>query len=98
MSSGRSSSASATDRIPSHSRGAVMVITMTEEDFLKRWSRRKREAEVTKPPAPETKTGEAEATPPNNAPSKSSGDAPHAEFDPATLPPIESITAVSDIT
>ena len=71
---------------------------MTEEDFLKRWSRRKREAEVAKPSAPATATGEAEATPPDNVAPKSSGDVPHAEFDPATLPPIESITAASDIT
>src|SRR3954468_12340457 len=62
MSNGRSSSASAIGRIRNHSRGAVMVITMTEEDFLKRWSRRKREAEVAQPTAQETQISEAEAT------------------------------------
>jgi Protein of unknown function (DUF3306) len=75
-----------------------MGITMTEEDFLKRWSRRKREAEVAKPTAPETATGEAEATPPDKVASRTRADTPDAEFDPATLPPIDSITAVSDIT
>jgi hypothetical protein len=70
---------------------------MTEEDFLKRWSRRKREAEVAKPAAPEAKISATEATAPDNVVSKSA-DARDAEFDLATLPPIDSITAVSDIT
>src|SRR5215210_2969685 len=96
MSSGRSSSASATARIPSRWRGAATVITMTEEDFLKRWSRRKREvAEAEKPVAP-VAAGDERA--PAAAPSVEGADNPEPEFDPATLPPIESITAVSDIT
>jgi hypothetical protein len=71
---------------------------MSEEDFLKRWSRRKREvaeAEKSAPPAvkaeaaPEPEGGAAPTTPAVDS---------EAEFDPATLPPIESINALSDIT
>ena len=67
---------------------------MTEDDFLKRWSRRKREAaEVAKPVAPETEVADAK-------PASEEIVAPEAqpEFDVASLPPIDSITAVSDIT
>jgi uncharacterized protein DUF3306 len=71
---------------------------MTEEDFLKRWSRRKREvAEAEKPAPAEAETREQAPLPERAAPGdpakKSEG-----EFDPASLPPVESITAVSDIT
>ncbi len=67
---------------------------MTEEDFLKRWSRRKREAEVTKTPAPEeARTPKAEAPVDGT-----NANAPPAEFDAATLPPIESINALTDVT
>jgi hypothetical protein len=72
-----------------------------EEDFLKRWSRRKREAaEVAKsePPAAEAGDAESSAAPENGVASDKNADKPRAEFDPASLPPIESITAVSDIT
>jgi hypothetical protein len=72
-----------------------------EEDFLKRWSRRKREAaEVARSEPPEAEAGDAEssAAPENGVASDKSADKPRAEFDPASLPPIESITAVSDIT
>jgi hypothetical protein len=72
-----------------------------EEDFLKRWSRRKREAaEVAKsePPAAEAGDAESSAAPENGVASDKIADKPQAEFDPASLPPIESITAVSDIT
>ena len=68
-----------------------------QEGFLSRWSRRKRAA-VDAPPAP------AEAAPPLAAPSTGSpvAGSPAAEalpdFDPASLPPIESLTAESDIT
>ena len=62
-----------------------------EEDFLKRWSRRKREAAAAPP-----------AIKPVEAAAKSQGDqppeTPEASFDPASLPPIDSITALSDIT
>ena len=61
---------------------------MSEEDFLARWSRRKREV---------AKAEQAETTP---APAKDPAPpkAAEPEFDVSTLPPIDSITAVSDIT
>jgi Protein of unknown function (DUF3306) len=71
---------------------------MTEEDFLKRWSRRKREADIAKPVPPEKETGETAAMAPETAAAAKRADAPDAEFDITTLPPIESINAVSDIT
>jgi len=65
---------------------------MTEEDFLTRWSRRKRQsADVGKPPA-EPAPRDAEF-PQQTGPIA----APTEPFDPATLPPIDSITALSDI-
>jgi hypothetical protein len=68
-----------------------------EEDFLKRWSRRKREAaEVAKVEPSEAEAGDAESRVAPENESASSADKP--EFDPTTLPPIESITALSDIT
>ena len=70
-----------------------------EEDFLKRWSRRKREvAEAEKPASPTATTDVVDATAPD---SKTASETPApgtAEFDPATLPPIESINALSDVT
>jgi hypothetical protein len=70
---------------------------MSEEEFLKRWSRRKREAaDVARPDESETKADDgAEATPQDRA---ADADKPQPEFDPATLPPIESLTALSDAT
>ena len=72
---------------------------MSDEDFLKRWSRRKREvaaAEGARSDESETKADAvAEVTPPDRA---AGADKPEAEFDPATLPPVESITALSDAT
>jgi hypothetical protein len=60
---------------------------MSEDDFLKRWSRRKREvAKAEANPAP--------TQPKDQVPAK----AAEPEFDVSTLPPIDSITAVSDIT
>ena len=63
---------------------------MSEEDFLKRWSRRKREVAkedaAARPPAPV-----ASQTP------DAAGKA-ETQFDPASLPSIESITALSDVT
>jgi hypothetical protein len=69
---------------------------MTEEDFLARWSRRKREADVAKaePPAQKRADPGSEA---GGAPAKG-GAAPEPEFDITTLPSIESITSVSDVT
>ena len=67
---------------------------MTEEDFLKRWSRRKRSSAEGAKVVPESGPVGAEAT--SDAPEKVIAGAEPA-FDPATLPPIDSITAVSDI-
>jgi len=71
---------------------------MTEGDFLKRWARRKREVAEADKPAPAKAETHEQAPPPDHAasgdPAKESG----GEFDPASLPSIESITAVSDIT
>lgn len=60
---------------------------MSSEGFLSRWSRRKRGLE---PEAPEPSTAPA-PTPQAEAPS------PEPEFDPASLPPVESLGPESDI-
>lgn len=67
---------------------------MTEEDFLKRWSRRKRSSAEGAKAVAESAPVRAEAPP--NSPEQAVAGAEPA-FDPATLPPIDSITAVSDI-
>jgi Protein of unknown function (DUF3306) len=72
------------------------------ETFLKRWSRRKAQSaerpEVSAPgPAPgdgEAKPGASEATP---APRPEASEPGQAALDPASLPPIESIVAETDI-
>ncbi|MEA2871540.1 MAG: hypothetical protein QOH67_1516 [Hyphomicrobiales bacterium] len=65
---------------------------MSDEDFLKRWSRRKRDvAKAEQAPAP---ASEATA----KAPESREADKAETPFDPASLPPIESITALSDVT
>ncbi len=65
---------------------------MTEEDFLQRWSRRKRE--VAKPQtAPPPKF---ETPPADQVAAVSGTDEP--EFDVASLPPLESINALTDVT
>src|SRR5689334_3266670 len=61
---------------------------MSEDDFLARWSRRKRE--VAKAEQAETK--------PTPAKDPQAAKAAEPEFDVSTLPPIDSITALSDIT
>lgn len=73
---------------------------MSEEGFLSRWSRRKRAVDSGRP------VEEAEAPPAVAAPA--TGPTPAAppaaevpgepEFDPASLPPVESLTIESDIT
>jgi hypothetical protein len=67
---------------------------MTEEDFLTRWSRRKRSSAEGAKAVPESAPIPAE-TSPNSAGEVIANAEP--AFDPATLPPIDSITAVSDI-
>jgi hypothetical protein len=63
---------------------------MSEEDFLKRWARRKREV---------AKAEQADVTPPTVPPVKDAAGAQSTEpeFDISTLPSIDSITAVSDV-
>jgi hypothetical protein len=60
---------------------------MTEEDFLKRWSRRKQEAKT----AETAPIAEPVVTPPAVEPVE-------PEIDLTTLPPIDSISAATDIT
>jgi len=66
---------------------------MSDEDFLRRWSRRKQEAQraAAIPPAPVAEPAVQEPPAPEAAKT------PEPAFDPASLPPIESITAASDI-
>jgi uncharacterized protein DUF3306 len=65
---------------------------MSEEEFLKRWSRRKQEAKVAEP-APLPSPAQTDATAPR-APEAVS----EPEIDLSKLPPIDSITAATDIT
>jgi hypothetical protein len=67
---------------------------MTEEDFLTRWSRRKHSSAAGVKPAAESAPVPAEALP---NPDRNLAGHVEPAFDPATLPPIDSITAVSDI-
>jgi hypothetical protein len=66
-----------------------------EEGFLSRWSRRKREAAEGRPAEPEPAPETPEAPP---VPAPESPELEPPAFDPASLPPIESLTAGSDIT
>lgn len=65
---------------------------MTEEDFLARWSRRKRE--IAKAEA----EPRIEARPSVQQPQSDAAQKAEPEFDVASLPPIESISALTDIT
>lgn len=68
-----------------------------EEDFLARWSRRKREVEEAAGAAPVQDTAaHAKKIPQSETENKTAG--PEAEFDLASLPPLESITSASDVT
>lgn len=67
---------------------------MTEEDFLTRWSRRKRSSAEGAKAVAESASVRADALP--NSAERVVANAEPA-FDPATLPPIDAITAVSDI-
>jgi hypothetical protein len=64
------------------------------ENFLSRWARLKREAAET-PAAPEAEGDESRADTP--AAAETASPAPELEFDLSTLPPIETITATTDI-
>jgi len=65
--------------------------------FLRRWSRRKRTQQSNRDaaPAPSRERMGAETNAASDA--TASGEAVQPAFDPATLPPIESITAMSDV-
>lgn len=66
------------------------------ENFLQRWSQRKRAAKMRPPDETEpAEAAKADAGAPPGATTTPAFDLP--TFDPATLPPIESITATSDI-
>ena len=71
-----------------------------QEKFLERWSRRKRQADEEsarageQDAAPDTRDAEGGAAP---APTKPSVPVAEPPFDPASLPPLESIVANSDI-
>jgi Protein of unknown function (DUF3306) len=67
---------------------------MSDEELLARWSRRKREATVTADAQPQTEPAET----PNPAPSVAAENPADAKVDLASLPPIDSITAATDVT
>jgi hypothetical protein len=73
---------------------------MSEENFFERWSRRKREAAAQGEKATSADESPAERTV-EQSPDKQCAPAPaekvEASFDPASLPSIDSINAVSDI-
>jgi hypothetical protein len=76
---------------------------MSDEDFLSRWSRRKRAAEkpVVSPPrtAPASQTTPALDGKKDGVPSLPKADeTPEDDFDLSTLPSLESITAATDVT
>src|SRR5713226_5869892 len=68
---------------------------MSDEEFLARWSRRKREARSGNPaPEPAEPMEAHDPTPPPGA----AEDPPNPDVDLSSLPPIESIDAATDIT
>jgi Protein of unknown function (DUF3306) len=68
---------------------------MSDEEFFARWSRRKREAKAAGEAPPPTEP--ADETP-DPAPSATADNPVDAEVDLSSLPPIESITAATDVT
>jgi hypothetical protein len=67
---------------------------MSDKEFLARWSRRKREAKVAADAPAPAQTAET----PNPASPVTAEDPANAEVDLSSLPPIDSITAASDVT
>jgi hypothetical protein len=67
---------------------------MSDEEFLARWSRRKREAKVAADAPAPAQTAET----PNPASPVTAEDPANAELDLSSLPPIDSITAATDVT
>jgi hypothetical protein len=73
---------------------------MSDENFIERWSRRKREAAERDERAAKDAAGERTSEQSAREPERHEPQPPATEklpFDPACLPPIESITAASDI-
>jgi hypothetical protein len=71
---------------------------MSDEEFLKRWSRRKQEAKVVSD-APQPAPAAAETTETKGELTSDQPEAvPESEVDLSKLPPIDSITATTDIT
>src|SRR6185437_7142151 len=99
MSRRRSASANAIAPIPRRWRGACPVKVMSEpENFLDRWSRRKREAGEPEPPrgeekAPAPQPASAAKDSPAAKPAPAGKDAPAADtpFDVSKLPSLDSI-------
>jgi hypothetical protein len=67
-----------------------------DEEFLTRWSRRKRAA-ARVPDPPKTDAAPTRPPPPAARERSEPVEKPDPPFDPATLPPIDSITAATDI-
>ena len=67
---------------------------MSDEEFLARWSRRKREAKVAADAPAPAQTAETS----NPASPVTAEDPANAEMDLSSLPPIDSITAATDVT
>ena len=67
------------------------------ENFLSRWARLKREAAETPDDAAPEAAAERNRAPTRRRPRRPASPAPELEFDLSTLPPIESITATTDI-
>ena len=67
---------------------------MSDEEFLARWSRRKRKARATVDAPATIEPAET----PDPAPSATAENAADAELDLSSLPPVESITAATDVT
>ena len=74
-----------------------MVITMTEDNFLARWSRRKRDVAEAEKAATQIESREAPAKPDEQS-GTAQAEAAEPQFDPASLPPIESIDSLTDVT
>jgi hypothetical protein len=68
---------------------------MSDEEFLARWSRRKREAQAGNDAAVPARPTEPQSP---AAPLRTAEDPASAEVDLSNLPPIESITAATDVT
>jgi hypothetical protein len=69
----------------------------TTENLMQRWSRRKRAAKTPTPDDPRTPRVEPPEEEAESRPGAPAHGEPDRAFDPTTLPPIESMTATSDV-